>query len=57
MKTVVGKILKNFGKNKILIQTKDKKLYELPRISARKINGNGEVEFEIWKAKEKLNGI
>jgi len=50
MKIETGIILRNAGKNDIVIEMANGDLYQMLRTSAIKIYGNGRVNFEKWKA-------
>lgn len=52
MKTVKGEIIKNIGRNEIIIKTEDGKKYKLPRMSAINIDAMGKVTFNLWQAEE-----
>ena len=47
----IGKIIGNIGRLKIIIKTEDGELYELPRMSAKRIIGE-DVIFDMQNARE-----
>ena len=47
----IGKVIGNKGRLKIIIETEDGEIYELPRMSAKRIMGK-DVVFDMHDARE-----
>jgi len=48
----IGKIIGNIGRLKIIIETEDGDIYELPRFAAKRMMGDNNVVFDMHDAVE-----